>query len=1185
MKTEYVSPYSVSKRQTIPIDVNDPRLSYLKAGATRGRIGAEIQVVDLSNSGVLNLLGSGLSGSGGGNGGGAPGDGSSTPGAVSKVGTPPLKVTNLAAIWDPSNDGQLILTFNFDLNDPANAYFDSIVVQLHDPISNAFYPILETIPYTAANIPLSSSSASQTLKISPSDMSTTGFPNFTTAFDQVEVATYDTSNQTAGFCDPVDMPTYVVTLPAPIISEQDATSSYIITTSNLANAISSQTFLGEVIQEFVYNTANLTSTQVDAAVSEAVAANRPGWIQVGELKTISPTTVFAADGLHRYVRAYFITKNGAKSAYSNYVEATPAALLPANNLPPANVTNVSGAFSNSGSGDDIVISYTLPAILDSDLNKAITIKVKLVPTVANNLSGFFYHTIGSKTETSFTIPKNLIFAQFGQYYKSYTGTVVTQSQYGTDSSTVQNLNAFTRTSSIASVVPVATVTNVIDGYNVQFALGTTGASYGEVYQFFIDPTNNFNTVDMPDYMDATFTSGGTSGQKTFVVNSILMENGGFALPTGKTVNTYVGYPITGTGIPANTWVTSISGSGPYTITVNNNLTQQAAGNYHMQSLVYSGIGPANVFDNLYATAYLILRYYDIYDSPSQNSIVYQVTPTNPSISVIQNAVQVGSGGAIYVGSSATSGSRIVLGPSGNKGPDGSSAYSGIFAFDYGAASGDAASTAIITNPGASSYTFETKNAKIADWSINGTQIQNTLGTSSNYVGLSATGPYSFWAGSTTSGGDAQAKFTVTPGGAVVARNIQIIGSGNNSDILISAGTGFYVYGDGSITATKATITGTLHVGNKSTFDSDVTIGPAGYLLANGTGGAYLKIGGNGLNASPDGTSITTQISSSVIGTNTDGLGISFATKGAYLGGMSSSDGNPWIVAAGKIYSYNGAIELNSSSATISIYPSDSQSNYGIKLYGNSPSSANAITVGYLPGSGYDPTFKVTYAGVLTAHGAIIDGNITATTGYIGTSSNGWIINDSNIISKSSKSATYLQLDAATDSLISHSTGSSAPGSIISFSAVSSGGSIVAGSAQAASIDTITKYSAGYMSSTGYSVLQSAKAFQFFGGNPTVGSMPLISVDPDGSSTTWTNNGSIQVQKQSFTAINTGVVYLNSNDIIIGSKSNGNIYFNGFLDIRNDTNITGAHQYIRNIWISSSYSTPSGGFVGDLWVTY
>ena len=92
-----------------------------------------------------------------------------------------------------------------------------------------------------------------------------------------------------------------------------------------------------------------------------------------------------------------------------------------------------------------------------------------------------------------------------------------------------------------------------------------------------------------------------------------------------------------------------------------------------------------------------------------------------------------------------------------------------------------ASTQIIGAP-ASPYTFVTKNAQIADWSITGSHIQNDLTTgtfSKGYVGLSGSNAnYSIWAGSGTSdNSDGTAKFSVTPGGNVQARQITIIGSG------------------------------------------------------------------------------------------------------------------------------------------------------------------------------------------------------------------------------------------------------------------------------------------------------------------------------------------------------------------------------------------------------------------------
>ena len=961
----YISDASSARRQPIIIDVSlDPSANSITAPFKQSRQNGYIFPSNNNKSLIATI--SGIQNTIYVN----PGDPGSNPNPPAPPtptpGTPPLKIENLVATWDGDN---IKLTFDFDLTDAANQFFDHLNIGLSTDAGTTYAILTPIVPYDVKF--LSSSSINQVVEISTNDQTTTGLYN-TIGFNSVEVATYDSLNQTAGYVI-ASLAGYSVNLPAPIITEANATSAYTITTTNLeaAKVAPYSGFLSEIIQEFVYPTTGLTSDQVDAAVVASLAANGPGWVTVGEPKTVSPVSVFEPSGLHRYVRAWFMSTKGGKSAYSNYVEAKSDPLLPANNLPPANATNVSAAFSNSGTGNDIVVSYTLPTIVDSDVNKPVNVKVKLVPTAANTLSAFFYHTIVNSSETSFTIPSNLIFAQFGKYYTSYLGTLVLQSQYGTDSSSAQTINTFSRTSTISSVVPTATVTNVVDGYNVQFALGNSGASYGEVYQFFIDPTGSFNTVDMPDYMDTTYSSGGASGQKTFVVQSISMENEGFTLPNGKSVNTYVGYGITGTGIPSNTWVTSITGSGPYTITLNNNLTQQASGNYHMQSLVYSGAGPANVFDNYYSTAYLILIYYDIYDQPSQNSLVYQVTPTNPATSIINNAVQIGSGGSIYVGTSATTGSRIVLGPSGNKGPDGTSAYSGIFAFDYGSTSSTAASTAIITNPGASGYTFETVNAKIADWSINGTQIQNTLGTASNYVGLSATGPYSFWAGSATSGGDSQAKFTVTSQGAVVARNIQIIGSGNNSDTLISAGAYFSVKGDGTINASNANITGSINVNQASTFNSSVIIGSSGYLVVNGSGGAYVKIGGAGIQASPNGSAITTQISSSPIGED----GVTLATNSAYLGSLSSRSG-AWIVKSGKIYS--GQIELDSTNGYITAYPTDynaNQNSYGVRIYGgSSTSNGYAISVGSLTGT---PNFSVNHAGILTATNAIISGNVTA----------------------------------------------------------------------------------------------------------------------------------------------------------------------------------------------------------------
>jgi hypothetical protein len=364
-----------------------------------------------------------------------------------------------------------------------------------------------------------------------------------------------------------------------------------------------------------YPTAGLDVSAVDAAAAAAIAANPPtdGWVQVGEPKTVSPTTIFAYDGNHRYVRAFFVDFTGAKSLYSNYKEATPLALLPSNTLPPSGfVGTVSAAFSNNGAGDDVNISYTLPIILDTDLNKPVSVKVTLTPTSQPSISGSFYHIInnisvtatgtsGQKTitvpsgsavvigqavsgtgigsnavvtgisdravtlsvansgtvsglvsfiDTGFTIYSNLISSQFGgQFFSSYSGSAVTVSQAGVTSTAVSNINPspFTRTDSLSTIVPSATVANVLDGYSVQFNFTGTTASSAQAYQFFIDPTSwigDRTNYSIPDYFDSTFSSWSSSSPNQIVVSNFNAENGNFALPSGTLP--YAGYSISGT---------------------------------------------------------------------------------------------------------------------------------------------------------------------------------------------------------------------------------------------------------------------------------------------------------------------------------------------------------------------------------------------------------------------------------------------------------------------------------------------------------------------------------------------------------------------------------------------------------------------------------------------------------------
>ncbi len=89
MASEYKSPFSVGKRQTMFIDANDPRIRGYKAGISAARAGAEIVVV---NSDGGSLIGSSYNAS--------KNQSSVAPATPSSSeGKAPGEITNLSAEW------------------------------------------------------------------------------------------------------------------------------------------------------------------------------------------------------------------------------------------------------------------------------------------------------------------------------------------------------------------------------------------------------------------------------------------------------------------------------------------------------------------------------------------------------------------------------------------------------------------------------------------------------------------------------------------------------------------------------------------------------------------------------------------------------------------------------------------------------------------------------------------------------------------------------------------------------------------------------------------------------------------------------------------------------------------------------------------------------------------------------
>ena len=234
------------------------------------------------------------------------------------------------------------------------------------------------------------------------------------------------------------------------------------------------------------------------------------------------------------------------------------------------------------------------------------------------------------------------------------------------------------------------------------------------------------------------------------------------------------------------------------------------------NLVYSGISPAVVIDTTFTTLYIKIKFVGLSGNSSSNSAQATVNAVDAgALSLIDNEVKISTNGSILAGDSATSGGRALL----NK--------TGLYVYN----SGGTPSTQILANATDGSPTFITTNAKIANWMIYTNKIENQLipGSVTQYAGLSPLGTYAFWAGSNTAGGDANADFSVTQNGAVIAKNISISGGSLNvGTTSISAVSGKLIASDAEITgkikASSGEITGNINLGGSLYTGSAVDAG-------------------------------------------------------------------------------------------------------------------------------------------------------------------------------------------------------------------------------------------------------------------------------------------------------------------------------------------------------------------------
>lgn len=705
-KNNYQSPNTVGKRQTVFIDVNDPRLKNGKYAQTLARQGAEVVVVDSTGRPVnmANLTARGnaaLATT-------MPGvpDGpllppiNGNPSGPYPTGSGPTIIVptdpqNVVANWGSYTGGvftpavngtqstygdYLQVTFDWDYANPLNVTVTQFILQLTSG------GVTYTTPYNTflAN----RTQTSQTLLFTPA-LNTAMFNIFTSSITAICIKTADPLGNVSNVICATTVPTYYLNLLPPVLGTIAALNNgysvpYTSTTSSSFNSID--------IQEL-----------------ESTSSTEPsGTYNRVYLGALNPVIVSTPNINQRWVKARFSSNGGDYTAFSAAQKVTPTSAVGVDLVPPNEVTLASSHWDVN----NIEINFCLP-----DVDPGVRFRADL--TAANGSTGYFYffpqttnivsptsgdlpvttltsyycdgtyayfttngpHTISVNdtikvsglsdtnfngtyvvqsgtttnvikvlnthtkttttdanakiTYTSHLILESDLFAQFSSQYTSFSGVLHSFDAADNRSSGV-SFSVAARVNDLAALVPTFNDVAVSNGYTISYTL-PSGATHAEVYQKYTSWAGLTNVTAIDSY-SGTYFSGGAIGTNTVTISSVIDNDGVATTPL-------VGYPVSGSGIPSDSYISAIAASGSnWTLTIskwNASTGAIVASNFTAvptalsvitaTSLCYSGIGPVTIATQNYQPIYVIIKWYNDFDQESTISLEQNVTPIDPAI--------------------------------------------------------------------------------------------------------------------------------------------------------------------------------------------------------------------------------------------------------------------------------------------------------------------------------------------------------------------------------------------------------------------------------------------------------------------------------------------------------------------------------------------------------------------------
>jgi len=1077
VQSQYRSPFTVGKRKTVYIDAADPRVQGFKANITAARLGAELVIVDsrvntLSQSGRLSNIRQ------------------SSPQAKQDGLNPkgenfikPGNISNLSAEWqDLGVDGAtLVIEFDFDFGEEVNQYVDKFVYNL-TKLDNSF----TTIDLESKT--LNKSGTGQTIRFTEI-LNTNNFAEFQTDFLQLKVAAEDSFGNIGDFTTLTDIPAYQNTLPTPVITVTSILRGYSVDWVTVADQFefisieevvsSASTAPASGYEQVYLDVKSIKPAQIITPTTESrwvrARFNNKGTLfsAYSNVVKVTPITAISAD----FTPPNEVTVNSATwSGYDLVVNYTMPASDPGARF---NIVLTNGSANgyfydyfpattgtfNYTITDDLIFKQ-FGARYSSYTGKFISVDAAGNETTGTNFSTATIANPGAGVTPTFTLTG--ITNGYTATWTAPSWATLTKVYEGTASGFTPN-DSTNLIYSGASPAIVKTLGRT-DPYGrkyivIRYIGKISGHQSNLSAEQFVDPIDSL-TADIlaPDAPS----TGGSFAASAGIDETGTLGFNGFINLTWNAVSdptlrgyriqfrpykasapfenySYVDSPGTGTtyrigglaigavyevAVATHDEFNNTSAYTAYpnqtvsgTPAMSNYITAGAAG-FQFGSGIKDKTGSQNA-----SAQGLYLSNSNYWYLTSSNSAQFKVGGSSDNY-IEWTGAKLNIDGDLGIAGGTTIGGNISMKNSG------ASIYAGTLT-----AGGALNSDGFLLNynglaikKGAVNLRLDTTDGgiyaefgQIAGWTIDSTKLQRGTGAVGNkYAGIGVGSTYSFWAGSDSSGGDASAKFLVTPAGAVTARNISIIGDGSTNKLL-DVSSNFYVQNNGFFYATEAEIQGIIRAESGEITGNFLVKSPDGTIIV-GPGGSNANSvvikGGNGLNNDTNigglaafnnaGAALTEILTRPITfgstprGQDTGGtsgnplpVAINFFTSAALIGG--------WVVGDNTFSSRDQQFVIDSTGTSneIRIYGSASGTNYVLKMGRPSSTFAPIIwagpIVGGTPGT---PNFSVSQEGNLTALNASIKGTVSVSDGNMkfgdgagGSGVDGLFVNANNYIYK------------------------------------------------------------------------------------------------------------------------------------------------------------------------------------------